>query len=91
MGVVGCGQRHLRGAQRCVLLACIEGILRLFTNFYLHRKVSIFLRNNCGCKAVDLYNARKRYAVIDSLNLMRNIHWLASCFSKIKKPIRNFS
>ncbi len=31
----------------------IEGIPRLFTNFYLHRKISLFLRNDCGCKAVE--------------------------------------
>ena len=73
------------------LSACIEGILRLFTNFYLHRKFLIFLRNDRDCKAVDLYNARKRYAVIESLDLMRNIPWLVSCFSKIKKPNKNFS
>jgi hypothetical protein len=29
---------------------CIEEILLLFTNFYLHRKVSIFLRNDHDCK-----------------------------------------
>ncbi len=59
----------------------------MFTNFYLHRKALIFLRNNSDCKNVDLYNTRKRYAgVIESLDLMRNISWLASCFSKIKKP-----
>jgi hypothetical protein len=34
---------------------------------------------------VDLYNTRKRYAVIESSDVMRNISWLASCFSKIKK------
>jgi hypothetical protein len=33
--------------------ACVEGILQLFTNFYLHRKFSIFLQNNCDCKAVE--------------------------------------
>jgi hypothetical protein len=53
--------------------ACVEGILRLFTIFYLHRKFSIFLRNNRDCKAVDPYNARKRYAVSESLDFMRNI------------------
>ncbi len=63
----------------------VEGILRLFTNFYLHRKVSIFLGNDGDCKDVDLYNTRKRYAVIEGLDLTRNISWLASCFSKIKK------
>ncbi len=64
---------------------CLEGILQSFTNFYLHRKVLIFLRNDSDCKDVDLYNTRKRYAVIESLDLMRNMSWLASCFSKIKK------
>ncbi len=50
----------------------------------MHRKVSIFLTSNSDCKDVDLYNTRKRYAVIENLDLMRNISWLASCFSKIK-------
>jgi hypothetical protein len=63
----------------------------IFTNFYLRRKVSIFLRNNSDCKDVDLYNTRKRYAVIESSDLMRNISWLASCFSKIKKPNKHCS
>jgi hypothetical protein len=48
------------------LSACVEGILRLFTNFYLHQKFLIFLRNDRDCKPVDPYNARKRYAVIES-------------------------
>jgi hypothetical protein len=52
----------------------------------LHRKVSIFLRNDSDCKDVDLYNTRKRYEVIESLDLTRNISLLASHFSKIKKP-----
>ncbi len=65
---------------------CFEEILWLFTNFYLHRNVSIFLRNDSECKDVDLYNTRMRYAIIESLDLMRNISWLASCFSKIKRP-----
>ncbi len=73
------------------LSACIEGILPLFTNFYLQRKFLIFLRNNRDCKVVDPYNARKRYAVIESLDLIRNIPWLASCFCKIKKPNNVFS
>ncbi len=51
---------------------CIEGILRLFTNFYLQRKFSIFLRNNHDCKVVDPHNARRRYAVTESLDHMRN-------------------
>jgi hypothetical protein len=70
---------------------CVEGILPLFTNFYLQRKLSIFLRNNRNCKVVDPYNTRKRYAAIESLDLMRNIPWLASCFCKIKKPNKKFS
>jgi hypothetical protein len=69
----------------------VEGILQLFTNFYLHRKFLIFIRNDCDSKAEDLYNTRKRYAVIESLDLMRIIPWLAICFSKIKKPNKNFS
>ncbi len=63
-----------------------EGILQLFINFYLHRKVLKFLRIDSDCKDVNLYNTRKRYTVIESLDLMRNMSWLASCFSKIKKP-----
>jgi hypothetical protein len=63
----------------------------MFTNFYLHRKVLIFLRNNNDCKDVDLYNTRKRYAVIESSDLMRNTFWLASCFSKIKKTNKHCS
>ncbi len=38
------------------LSTCVEGILWLFTNFYLQRKFLIFLRNNCDCKVVDPYN-----------------------------------
>ncbi len=70
---------------------CFEGILWLFTNFYLRRKVSIFLRNNRDWKDIDLYNTRKRYTVIERSDLMRNISWLASCFSKIKKPNKHCS
>ncbi len=43
------------------------------------------MRNDSDCKDIDLYNTRKRYTVIESLDLMRNTFWLASCFSKIKK------
>ncbi len=75
----------------CLWGCCFEGILHLFTNFYLHRKDLIFLRNNSECKDVDLYNTRKRYAVIESLDLMRKISWLVSCFSKIKKPNKHCS
>jgi hypothetical protein len=39
---------------------------------YLHRKVWILLRKDSDCKDVDLYNTRKRYAVIESLDLMRS-------------------
>ncbi len=35
------------------LSACVEGILQLSSNFYLHRKLSMFLRNDCDCKAVE--------------------------------------
>ncbi len=49
------------------------------------------MRNDSDCKDVDLYKPRKRYAVIESLDLMRNISWLASCFSKIKKPNKHCS
>ncbi len=53
-------------------------------HFYLHRKISIFLRNDRDYKDVDLKKTRKRYVVIESLDFMRNMFWLASCFSKIK-------
>ncbi len=69
---------------------CVEGILQLFTNFYLHRRVLILLRNDRDSKAVDSYNAWKRYTVIESLDLMRNIPWLVSCFCKTKKPNKNY-
>jgi hypothetical protein len=49
------------------------------------------LRNNSDCKDVDLYNTRERYAVIESFDLMRNTSWLASCFSKVKKPNKHCS
>jgi hypothetical protein len=38
-----------------------EGILQIFTNFYLHRRLWKFLRNDHDCEAVDLLNTRKRY------------------------------
>jgi hypothetical protein len=56
-----------------VLSVCIEGILRLFTNFYLQRKFLIFLRNNRDCKVLDPYNARKQYAVTESLDLIVSV------------------
>ncbi len=49
------------------------------------------MRKDSDCKDVDLYNTRKRYAVIESSDLTRNISWLASCFSKIKKPNKHCS
>ena len=53
------------------LMACVEGIIRLFTIFYLHREFSIFLRKDGDCKDVDLKNRRKSYIVIESLDLTR--------------------
>jgi hypothetical protein len=53
--------------------------------------VSLFLRNDSDCKDVDLYNTRKRDAVTESSDVMRNISWLVSCFSIIKKPNKHFS
>ncbi len=51
-----------------------------------------FLRNDSDCKEADhLYNTRKKNAVIESSDLTRNITWLASCFSKIKKPNKHCS
>jgi hypothetical protein len=55
------------------LSVCVEGILRLFTNFYLPRKFSKFLRNDHDCKVVDPYNARKRYTVKESLDLIVSV------------------
>ena len=53
--------------------------------------MSIILKNDSDCKDVDLYSTRKRYTVLESSDLMRNISWLASCFSKIKKPNKHCS
>jgi hypothetical protein len=50
--------------------------------------VLIFLRNDSDCKDVDLYNTRKRYAVIESSDLTRNISWLERVVSlKLRNPI----
>jgi hypothetical protein len=49
------------------------------------------LRNDSDYKDVNLYNTRKRYAVIESLDLTRNTSWLASCSFKIKKPNKHCS
>ncbi len=43
------------------LSACIEGILQLFTNFYLHRKFLILLRNDRDCKAVEAPDILRNY------------------------------
>ncbi len=59
--------------------------------FLLAQKGLDILRNDSDCKDVDLYNTRKRYTVIESLYLTRNISWLASYFSKIKKPNKHCS
>ncbi len=59
--------------------------------FLLAQKGLDILRNDSDCKDVDLYNTRKRYAVIESSDLMRNLSWLESCFSKIKKPNKHCS
>ncbi len=118
------------------LITCVEGIIQLFTIFYLHRKfliflrndrnwkvgkglnifwesivnlrllssrnttiihhfllvrkLLIFLRNDCDYNDVDLEKTRKRYVVRESSDLTRNMFWLASCFSKIKKPNSHF-
>ncbi len=57
------GLREGYGVKECLweqtvifLSAFVEGIIQLFTNFYLQRKLSIFLRNNRDCKVVDPYN-----------------------------------
>jgi hypothetical protein len=55
------------------------------------RSSQYFLRNNHDCKAVYSYNERKRYAVIESSDHMRNIPWPTSCFCEIKKPNKNLS
>ncbi len=50
------------------LSVCVEGILWSFTNFYLHRKFLIFLRNDRDCKAVE------------ALNIFEKLSWLKGCF-----------
>jgi hypothetical protein len=55
-------------------MACIEGILQLFTNFYLQRKFSIFLQNAIQSKK-EIHSNRK---------------FGSHCFCKIKKPYKNF-
>ncbi len=55
--------------------ACIEGIIQLFTNFYLQRKLWIFLRNYCDCKVVDPYN---RFPQDWPHGGIQRISWLAN-------------
>jgi hypothetical protein len=55
------------------LSACVEGMLRLFTNFYLQRQFSIFLRNDHDWKVVDPYKAKKRYTVTENLDLIVSV------------------
>jgi hypothetical protein len=51
------GMHHTKSERLVIFLsACIEGILRLLPIFYLHRKFSIFLRNDHDCKAVEGLN-----------------------------------
>ena len=57
------GLREGYGVKECLwertvifLSVCIEGILQLFTIFYLQRKFSIFLTNDRDCKAVGAPN-----------------------------------
>ena len=49
------------------LSACVEGILRLFANFYLQRKFSIFFTNDRDCKAVE------------ALDIFEKLLWLLNC------------
>jgi hypothetical protein len=58
---------------------------------FLFAQKGLDMRKDSDCKDVDLYYTRKRYAVIESMDLTRIISWLASCFSKIKKPNENCS
>jgi hypothetical protein len=63
----------MRTNRKFFFLVCVEGILRLFTIFYLHRKFLIFLRNDRDCMVVDPYKARKRYTVTESLDLIVSV------------------
>ncbi len=74
-------------------------ILRLYValkEYYDYSPISTYTescrysRNDRDCKVVDLWNTRNRYVVIESLDFMRNIFWLASCFFKMKKPNSHF-
>jgi hypothetical protein len=48
------------------------------------------MRNDSDYKDVDLKKTRKKYVVIESSDFTRNIYWLESCFSKIKKTNSHF-
>ena len=41
--------------------------------FLLAKKVLDNLRNDCDCKVVDPYKARKRYTVTESLDLIVSV------------------
>ncbi len=58
---------------------------------FLHpqKDLDIF-RNDRDYNDVDLQKTRKRYVVRESLDFTRNMFWLTSCFSKIKKPNSHF-
>ncbi len=53
-------------------------------------KSPYILRNDRDYEDVDLQKTRKRYVVRESLDFTRNMFWLASCFSNIKKPNSHF-
>jgi hypothetical protein len=74
------------------LSACIEGILRLFTNFYFQRKFSIFLRgrvHNLDLLKSELLNDNpaKKNLTHDKLNvgkhLMLRFYWKHKLASKL--------
>jgi hypothetical protein len=48
------------------------------------------LRNDRDYNDVDLKKRRERYVVRESLDFTRNMFWLASCFSKLKKLNSHF-
>ncbi len=64
---------------------------KIIHQFLLPQKdLDIFEKNGCDYNDVDLYKRRKRYVVRESSDFTRNMFWLASCFSKIKKPNCHF-
>ncbi len=73
---------------------CKADALKEYYNYspiYLAQRGFNILRNDSDCKDVDLYITQKRYTVKESSDHTRNISWLASCFSKIKKPNKHCS